>query len=151
MFLLPQAGLVTTFSHAPLILRPPKSFTSPSLHCPSYPSRAQWNPLACTPFPELIYKEALSLLLFSISTLFPSLGLSGCVYLRVERTNGVEVVSEGTEGYKVVPMVRIWEWCGENSDKGEDGWEGSSSGASIDPDSFSTILLYVCRHELDWI
>lgn len=37
----------------------------------------------------------------------------------------------------------------ENSEEGKDGQERPFSGASVSPNSFSAILLCVCRHELD--
>lgn len=59
-----------------------------------------------TSFPEPIYKEILSSLLFSTSILSLFVFEWVCVFVCREY-NQVEAVSERTEGYKVVPMVRI--------------------------------------------
>lgn len=130
---------------------PHKSFTSPSLHCPSHPSRAQWNPLACTVhlFLSPFTKKTCHHCYLQPPFLFPLcvwVGVCICMQCVWSGQRWLLRGQRGTELYVRWGFEMVW----ENSEEGKDGQERPFSGASVSPNSFSAILLCVCRHELDW-
>lgn len=82
---------------------------------------------------------------------FPPLCLSGCGYLCVMCMVRAEVVSKRAEGSRAVCVLRIWEWWGKTWKKVRTARRNYLVGQVLSSNSFSAILLFIYRHEPDWV